>query len=78
MDASIFVAMSFKRITVDPRVMGGVQCIRDLRIPVAVVAGMHAEGMSALQILQAFPDLADEDIQAALRFQVADAGEDDA
>ena len=37
--------MKFKRITVKPDQMGGVPCIRGLRIPVATVIGMVAEDM---------------------------------
>ncbi len=38
--------MKFTRITSDPRQMGGMPCIRGLRIPVATVVGMIAEGMT--------------------------------
>lgn len=38
--------MRFDRITVDPSQMGGVPCIRGLRIPVATVVGMVADQMS--------------------------------
>ena len=38
--------MKFTRITVDPHQMGGVPCIRGLRIPVATVVGMVADGMT--------------------------------
>jgi len=37
-------AMEFRRITVDPRQMGGMPCLRRLRIPVATVVGMVAAG----------------------------------
>lgn len=60
--------MRFERITVNPRKMGGVPCIRDLRIPVATVVGMVADGMSQAEILKDYPDLTPEDIQEALRF----------
>ena len=43
-------------------------CIRGLRIPVAAVVGMIADGMSADAILKAFPDLKREDVQEALRY----------
>jgi uncharacterized protein (DUF433 family) len=49
--------MKYARITVNPRQMGGVPCIRGLRIPVATVVGMVADGMTAEEILQAVPDL---------------------
>ena len=60
--------MGFSRITVDPRQMNGVPCLRGLRIPVATVVGMVAEGMSDEEILGAYPDLEGEDIREALRF----------
>ncbi|MFL9824860.1 DUF433 domain-containing protein [Rhodoplanes sp. SY1] len=58
--------------TVDPAQMGGVPCIRGLRIPAATVVGMLADGMSHAEILAALPDLEPEDITEALRF-AADA-----
>ena len=64
--------MKYKRITVDSSQMGGVPCIRGLRIPVATVVGMVAEGMSESQILAAYPDLEAGDVQEALRY-AADA-----
>ena len=48
--------------------MGGVPCIRGLRIPVATVVGMIAEGMAEADILEAYPDLEAEDIKEALRY----------
>ncbi len=60
--------MRFTRITVNPNQMGGVPCIRGLRIPVATVVGMVADGMSEKEILKAFPDLEREDIQEALQY----------
>jgi uncharacterized protein (DUF433 family) len=63
--------MEFHRITVDPRQMGGVPCLRRLRIPVATVVGMVADGMSDEDILQAYPDLEREDIREALRYAAA-------
>jgi uncharacterized protein (DUF433 family) len=60
--------MKFKRITVNPKQMDGIPCIRGLRIPVATVVGMVADGMADAEILKAFPDLEQEDIREALRF----------
>ena len=48
--------------------MGGAPIVRNLRIPVATVVDMVAEGMSEREILQAYPDLEAEDIKEALRF----------
>ncbi|HEX3034260.1 MAG TPA: DUF433 domain-containing protein [Thermodesulfobacteriota bacterium] len=60
--------MRFTRITVNPNQMGGVPCIRGLRIPVATVVGMIADGMKEEEILKAYPDLEPEDIQEALQY----------
>jgi uncharacterized protein (DUF433 family) len=48
--------MKFTRITVDSRQMGGVACIRGLRIPVATVVSMVAEGMTESDILTSNED----------------------
>jgi len=48
--------------------MGGVPSIRGLRIPVATVIGMVADGMSDPEILAAYPDLETEDIREAMRY----------
>jgi len=60
------------RITVDPAVMGGVPCLRGLRIPVATVVNMVAGGMTAQRIVDELPPLEIDDVAAALRF-AADA-----
>jgi len=60
--------VKFERITVNPKQMDGVPCIRNLRIPVATVVGMIADGMAENEILDAFPDLETADIREALRF----------
>ena len=60
--------MTFTRITVNPKQMGGVPCIRGMRIPVATVVGMVAEGMTDAEILKAYPDLEPADIQESLRY----------
>jgi len=60
--------MRFTRITIDTERMGGVPCIRDLRIPVATILDMAADGIEGKDILQAYPDLEPDDIREALRF----------
>ena len=60
--------MTFSRITVDPEQMGGIPCIRGLRIPVATVVAMMADGMTAEQVLANLPDLEPEDVSEALRY----------
>ena len=63
--------MAFERITITPDVMGGLPCIRGMRMPVATVVGMVADGMSVAAILDDFPDLEAEDIAEALRYAAA-------
>ncbi len=60
--------MSFTRITVRPDQMGGVPCVRGLRIPVATVVDMIADGMGETEIVAAHPDLKAEDVREAMRF----------
>lgn len=58
----------FKRITVDPKQLGGTPCIRGSRIPVSTFVGTASEGMTEAEILKAYPDLELEDIREALRY----------
>jgi len=60
--------MKFSRITVRVDQMGGIPCIRGLRIPVATVVSMVANRMSDDEILDAYPDLEPDDIKEALHF----------
>jgi len=60
--------MHFTRITVDAKQMGGVPCIRRLRIPVATIVGMVADDMSVDEILKSFHDHEREDIREALHY----------
>ena len=65
--------MAFTRITVDPAVMGGMRCIRGLRVrglrvAVATVVPMVTDGMTADEIVADLPYLEREDIADALRF----------
>jgi uncharacterized protein (DUF433 family) len=60
--------MTFTRITVNPSQMDGEPCIRGLRIPVATVVSMVADGMSVIEILQGYPDLEAEDVHEALMY----------
>lgn len=60
--------MRYSRITVDPTAMDGMPCIRGLRIPVAAVVGMFADGMTESEILDAYPDLQHDDIVEALHY----------
>ena len=60
--------MRFERVTIEPDKMGGVPCIRGLRVPVATVVGMVAEGMTAEEILEAYPYLERDDVREALEY----------
>ena len=60
--------MRFRRITIDPEKMGGVPCIRGLRIPVATVVSMVGDGLSEDEILKAYPDLERDDIRECLKY----------
>ena len=66
---------NFDRITVNPNQMGGVPCIRGIRIPVATVLRMLAGGMTEPEILADYPDLQIEDIRECLRFAAVSAME---
>lgn len=63
--------MRFERITVDPAQMGGVPCIRRLRIPVTTVVGLVAQGMTETRIVEEYPDLEVEDVGQALAYVAA-------
>jgi len=56
------------RITVDPRVMGGQPCIRGLRIPVSLIVRLVASGKTIKEILEAYPELEEEDVKQALEY----------
>lgn len=58
----------YKRIKIDAEKTGGVPCIRDLRMPVATIIEILAEGYDTKQILKEHQELQIEDIQEALRF----------
>jgi uncharacterized protein (DUF433 family) len=63
------------RITIDPAQMGGVPCVRHLRISVATVLRLLAGGMAAGDILMEYPDLERDDIRECLRFAAVSAME---
>lgn len=69
--------MGLDRITVDPNRMGGLPCIRELRITVGMILGQHAAGQTREQVLADYPYLEDDDIAAALAFAAARVNERD-
>jgi len=63
--------MPFDRITADPARMGGVPCIRDLRVTVSMVLGRLAGGATIDELLDEYPYLERDDVLAALEFAAA-------
>jgi uncharacterized protein (DUF433 family) len=61
----------FERITFDPQLMGGRACIRGMRITVSLVVNLVANGMSADEIVQEYPDLEPADVRQALSYASA-------
>ena len=60
--------MQIERITHNPAVMGGKPCIRGLRVTVGTILGLLACGKSRERILQAYPYLEADDIDAVLAY----------
>ena len=60
--------MHITRITHDPAGMGGKPCIRGLRVTVGTLLGLLASGTSRERILEAYPYLEAEDLDAALAY----------
>jgi uncharacterized protein (DUF433 family) len=58
--------MLINRITHNPAVMGGKPCIRGLRVTAGTILGLMASGKSRERILQAYPYLEPEDLDAVL------------
>ena len=56
------------RIAIDLDIHHGDPCIKGTRIPVTMIVGSLADGMSFEDIREAYPQLADEDIYAALAY----------
>jgi uncharacterized protein (DUF433 family) len=69
--------MRVERITADPHRMGGVPCIRDLRVTVSMVLGQLAGGRTVDEVLADYPYLERDDILAALEFAAAAVNERD-
>jgi uncharacterized protein (DUF433 family) len=56
------------RVTADSNVCGGKPCVKGTRIPIAVILDGLAEGLTPHQIIDHYPQLAIEDIHAALAY----------
>ena len=57
-----------EHISVDPEIHHGEPCIKGTRIPVSMIVGSVADGMSFDVIMDAYPQLKKESIQAALAY----------
>jgi uncharacterized protein (DUF433 family) len=57
-----------KRVSVDPNVCTGKPCIRGTRIYIAIILDGLAEGLTPEQIIDHYPQLALDDIRAALAY----------
>ena len=71
MDSRETVANTFDRITQNPNVLAGRATIRGLRISVAHVINLVANGMTPAQIVEELPDLEEEDVRQALAYAAA-------
>lgn len=65
------MATTFNRITQDPTILAGRATIRGLRISVAHVVNLVANGMTPAQIVAELPDLQEEDVRQALAYAAA-------
>jgi uncharacterized protein (DUF433 family) len=57
-----------ERIAIDPAVCGGKPCIRGTRIWVSMILDFLADGMREAELLADYPQLAREDILAAIAY----------
>ena len=65
-----------ERITANPEIFGGKPIIRGLRIPVELILGLLAQGVSEEEILDDYPDLQPDDIRAAIAYAKAVIADD--
>jgi uncharacterized protein (DUF433 family) len=70
------ILMAFDRITFDPLLMGGRASIRGMRITVAQVVNLVANGMAVEEILREYPDLEADDVRQALQYAATLANEE--
>jgi uncharacterized protein (DUF433 family) len=56
------------RTTLNPNVMGGRPCIREMRVTAGMIAGLVATGHARAEILKLYPYLEEEDITQALKY----------
>ena len=57
-----------ERVVIDPQIHHGDPCVKGTRIPVSIIVGSIADGMSMDEVRAAYPQLSVEDVQAALAY----------
>lgn len=60
--------LELERISFNPTIMGGRACIRGMRVTVALLVNLVANGMTPDEIIEAYPYLEPEDIRQALHY----------
>ena len=60
--------LGFDRITFDTGKMGGRACVRGMRVTVSLIVNLCANGMTAEEIVAAYPYLEPEDVRQALQY----------
>lgn len=68
MNADEEFEMLLGRISVDPRVMGGLPMIRDTRVHFSLILNLTRNGYSFARIVEAYPHLTEFDVKAALAY----------
>ena len=61
-----------ERIVIEPDLRHGDPCIKGTRIPVAIIVGSLADGMTVEEVRAAYPQLTAEDVHAALAWARGD------
>jgi uncharacterized protein (DUF433 family) len=60
--------MKLDRITFDKDIMGGMACIRGMRITGSLIINLVANGMTPTEIIDEYPDLEEDDIKQSLLY----------
>ena len=58
------------RITINPKILGGKPIIKGTRIPIYIILQMLRDGATFEKILQEYPKLTKDDIQAVLDYSL--------
>jgi uncharacterized protein (DUF433 family) len=60
--------MNIDRISRSMDVMGGKPCVSGTRVTVGTIVGLIATGSSTAEVLEAYPDLEEQDVMQALAY----------